>query len=246
MKQKRGTLYGVGVGPGDPELITLKAMKVLQAARVVGYFRKRGASGHAWSIARRFVPEATKELAFEYPVTVELGFLEAAYIDAISAFYASTAASIRHFLEEGQDVALLCEGDPFFYGSFLHMYERLRKDFPAVVIPGVTGMSGCWAAAGAPITLGDDVLTVLPGTLDPEQLTARLKSTDAAAIMKVGHNLPKICEALKAAGRLDEAIYVERGTMAGERIAPLREVEVGCAPYFSIVLLPGCRGRRIQ
>ncbi len=246
MKQARGTLYGVGVGPGDPELMTLKAVKVLKAARFVGYFRKRGTPGHAWTIARDFISPGAKEITFEYPVTVELRFTDAAYVDAISSFYAATAENIRQLLEEGQDVALLCEGDPFFYGSFLHMYERLRGEFPIVVIPGVTGMSACWTAAGAPITLGDDVLTVLPGTLDSEQLIARLKATDAAAIMKVGHNLPKICEALRAAGRLDEAIYVERGTMAGQRIAPLREVEASAAPYFSIVLLPGCRGRRIQ
>jgi precorrin-2/cobalt-factor-2 C20-methyltransferase len=246
MTMARGTLFGVGVGPGDPDLITLKAVKVLKLARIVGHFRKRGLPGHAMSIARQFVAPGATELAFEYPVTTELRFDDGAYIEAISAFYATAADSIRHYLAEGQDVALLCEGDPFFYGSFLHMYERLRADFPVLVIPGVTGMSGCWTAAAAPITLGDDILTVLPGTLDGDLLAARLKSTDAAAIMKVGCNLPKIREALEAAGRLDEAIYVERGTMAGERISPLSEVSSRNAPYFSIVLLPGCRGRRIQ
>ena len=125
------------------------------------------------------------------------------------------------------------------------MYERLRDSFQTVVIPGVTGMSGCWTAAGAPITLGDDILTVLPGTLDADHLVASLKGTDAAAIMKVGCNLPKIREALRIAGRLDEAIYVERGTMERERVIPFRQVDSQAAPYFSIVLLPGCRGRRI-
>jgi precorrin-2/cobalt-factor-2 C20-methyltransferase len=246
MKRGPGTLYGVGVGPGDPDLITLKAVKVLRAARIIAHFRKRGAPGHALTIARPHLASDTPELALEYPLTTEIRFSETAYIEAIRNFYAAASDSIRHLLEEGQDVALLCEGDPFFYGSFLHMYERLRGLVPIVVIPGVTGMSGCWTAAGAPITLGDDVLTVLPGTLDQDRLAAKLKATDAAAIMKVGHNLPKIREALRAAGRLDEAIYVERGTMAGERVAPLCQVDTVAPPYFSIVLVPGCRGRRIR
>ncbi len=239
-----GTLYGVGVGPGDPELITLKAANILGAARIVAHFRKRGLAGHAWTIASPHLSPAAHELAFEYPVTTEIAFCEDGYIDAISRFYGDASATIRHLLQEGQDVALLCEGDPFFYGSFLHMYERLRGAVPIVVVPGVTGMSGCWTAAAAPIALGDDVLTVLPGTLDGHALAAKLRATDAAVIMKVGNNLPKIREALAAAGRLDDAVYVERGTMSGERVAPLSEAN-GAAPYFSIVLVPGCKGRRI-
>ncbi len=239
-----GTLYGVGVGPGDPELLTVKAVKVLRSAGTIAHFRKRGSPGHALSAARPHIIAGTPELALEYPVTTEIAFTEEAYISAISAFYFAASESLRLLLEEGQDVALLCEGDPFFYGSFLHMYERLRGRVPVVVIPGITGMSGCWTAAGAPIALGDDVLTVLPGTLCAEALTARLRSNDAAAIMKVGRNLPKIREAVRAAGRLDEAIYVERGTMPGQRIAPLSEIEVA-APYFSMVLVPGCKGRRV-
>ncbi len=239
-----GTLYGIGVGPGDPDLITVKAAKVLGAARIVAHFRKRGSAGHAWTIARPHVSPGAQELALEYPLTTEIAFTENGYIGALSNFYSSASESIRHLLHEGQDVALLSEGDPFFYGSFLHMYGRLRGLVPIEVVPGVTGMSGCWTAAAAPIALGDDVLTVLPGTLAKETLIAELQSTDAAVIMKVGHNLPKVREALYAAGRLDEAIYVERGTMLGERIAPLTEIGEA-APYFSIVLLPGCKGRRI-
>ncbi len=239
-----GTLYGVGVGPGDPDLVTVKAVKVLRAARTVAHFRKRGSQGHAWTIAKPHLAPGTQELALEYPVTTEIAFTETGYTGAISRFYSAASESLRHLLEEGQDVVLLCEGDPFFYGSFLHMYERLRGSVPVVVVPGVTGMSGCWTAAAAPIALGDDVLTVLPGTLGQEALIAKLRGTDAAVIMKAGSNLPKIREALRAAGRLDEAIYVERGTMAGERVAPLNGIDTA-APYFSIVLVPGCKGRRI-
>jgi len=244
MKAGTGTLYGVGVGPGDPDLITVKAAKILQMVPIVAHFRKRGARGHAWTAARPHVGPQARELALDYPVTTEIPFSETAYIEAISGFYAEAAANLLHLLNEGQDVALLSEGDPFFYGSFLHMYERLRGLVPITVIPGVTGLSGCWTAAATPITLGDDVLTVLPGTLDHDSLVAKLRATDAAAIMKVGLNLPKIRAALLEAGRLDEAIYVERGTMAGERVAPLKDV-TSAAPYFSIVLVPGCKGRRI-
>src|SRR5271166_6385971 len=231
-----GTLYGLGVGPGDPDLVTVKAAKILQASRIVAHFRKRGSQGHAWTIAKVHLRPNVQELALEYPVTAEVAFSEPCYIGAISGFYTKAAESIRHLLKEGQDVALLSEGDPFFYGSFLHMYARLRGHVPIQVVPGVTGMSGCWTAAGAPIALGDDVLTVLPGTLGREALTANLRACDAAVIMKAGHNLPKIREALRDAGRLDEAIYVERGTMAGQRVAPLTEVEEA-APYFSMVLV---------
>ncbi len=240
----KGTLYGVGVGPGDPELITVKAARILREARTVAHFRKRGSAGHAWTIAKSYLETEVLELALEYPVTTEIAFTDDGYIGAIGEFYAAASESLRARLDSGEDVALLCEGDPFFYGSFLHMYERLRGAVPVVVVPGITGMSGCWTAAASPITLGDDVLTVLPGTLDRETLTARLKSTDAAVIMKVGSNLSKIREALREAGRLDEAICVERGTMARERIAPLAAIEAA-APYFSIVLVPGCKGRRI-
>jgi precorrin-2/cobalt-factor-2 C20-methyltransferase len=239
-----GTLYGVGMGPGDPELVTVKGAKILAAAKIVAHFRKRGSPGHAWTIARPHLSPGVRELALEYPVTTEIAFTESGYIDAISRFYGEASGSIRYLLEQGEDVALLSEGDPFFYGSFLHMYERLRGAVPIVVVPGVTGMSGCWTAAAAPIALGDDVLTVLPGTLDRESLIAKLRAADAAVIMKVGFNLPKIRDALAAAGRLNDAIYIERGTMAGERVAPLSEIGKA-APYFSIVLVPGCKGRRV-
>ena len=240
-----GTLYGVGLGPGDPELVTLKAARLIAAAPVVAHFRKRGRAGHARTIASSLIPAAAIEAAFEYPVTTEVDFREEAYVCSIRDFYSASADALKGHLDEGRDVALLCEGDPFFYGSFLHMYDRIKASHPVVVVPGITGMSGCWTAAGAPITYGDDVMTVLPGTLDQHDLTARLKTTDAAVIMKVGSNLEKIRAAVKAAGRLDDAIYVERGSMRGEKVMPLASLAENAAPYFSIILVPGGRGRRI-
>jgi len=140
-------------------------------------------------------------------------------------------------------VAILSEGDPFFYGSFMHLWRRLKDRFPVEVIPGVTGMSGCWTRAGTPITWGDDVLTILPATLPREALVERLKGTDAAVIMKLGRHLPKVRGVLAETGFLARAVYVERGTMAGERVVPLAEKEDDVAPYFSMVLVPG-EGRR--
>ncbi len=172
MSPPSGTLFGIGMGPGDPDLVTVKGARILSAAQAVVHFHKRGSPGHAWTIARPHLREGVQEIALQYPVTTEVAFTEEGYTGPISRFYAMASESIRLLLAEGQDVALLCEGDPFFYGSFLHMYERLRGLVPIVVVPGVTGMSGCWTAAGAPITLGDDVLTVLPGTLDRETLAA--------------------------------------------------------------------------
>lgn len=242
---KTGTLFGVGLGPGDPELMTLKAARVLSAAPVVAHFRKAGRPGHARTIATAHIRADVIETAFEYPVTTEIDFRDDCYVSAIRDFYEQSAASIIVHLQAGRDVALLCEGDPFFYGSFLHMYDRIKAAHDVKVIPGITGMSGCWTAARAPITYGDDVMTVLPGTLDEGALAKHLKDADAAVIMKVGHNIAKIKAALHSAGRFDDAIYVERGTMPGERVTRLAELGECVVPYFSIILLPGGKGRRI-
>lgn len=242
---KSGTLFGVGLGPGDPELMTLKAARILNSAPVVAHFRKAGRPGHARTIASAHIRADVIEAAFEYPVTTEIDFRDDGYVSAIRDFYAESAAAIVEHLERGRDVALLCEGDPFFYGSFLHMYDRIKAAHPVLVIPGITGMSGCWTAAQAPITYGDDVMTVLPGTLERDALAKHLKDSDAAVIMKVGHNIEKIKNALRTAGRFDDAIYVERGTMPGERVTRLSDLGECAVPYFSIILLPGGRGRRI-
>ena len=241
----KGTLYGIGLGPGDPELMTVKARRVLAASRTIAYFRKRGRVGHARAIVEGLLAAGAAEIALEYPVTTEAPVDSPSYVDAIRAFYATSAEGLATRLDAGHDIALLCEGDPFFYGSFLHMYDRLKGAFRVEVVPGITGMSGCWTAACAPITYGDDVLTILPGTLSESALAEKLAATDAAVIMKVGRNLDKVRAALATAGRLDEAIYVERGTMAGERVLPLATLDHAGAPYFSIILLPGGRGRRI-
>ncbi len=239
-----GTLHGIGVGPGDPELMTMRAVRLIREARVIAYFAKKGRRGHARTIVDPWIEASCEELPLYYPMTTEVHFGEAAYRREVGAFYDEAAEKISLRLEAGDDIALLCEGDPLFYGSFMHVFERLKQNARISICPGVTGMSGCWAAARAPITWGDDVLTVLPGTLDEDALTARLSATDAAVIMKLGSNFAKVRRAIETAGLLDRAIYVERGTMQGERILPLRETAKDhAAPYFSLICVPG-RGRR--
>ncbi len=238
-----GRLYGIGLGPGDPELMTLKAARCLAAAPVVAYFAKRGRRGHARTIADHAISPQAEELPLEYPVTTEVPVDDPGYAARLAPFYAEAALRIAGHLEAGRDVALLCEGDPLFYGSFMHIHARLHARFAVTIVPGVTGMSGCWGAAALPMTWGDDILTILPGTLPGEQLRAKLRASDAAVIMKIGTNFAKVRAAIEAAGRLAEAIYVERGTMEGERVLPLAEKRDDIAPYFSIILIPG-NGRR--
>ncbi len=239
-----GTLYTVGMGPGDPELLTLKAARVLRAAPVVAYFAKRGRLGHARGIASGLLDPAAVELRFEYPFTTEIPHDAPQYRDAMDCFYSKSASAVTGALDAGQDVALLCEGDPFFYGSAMYLFDRLGAAYRCETVPGVAGMSACWSRAGLPIAHGDDVLSILPGTLDEAALTARLRGTEAAVIMKVGRNLAKIVRALASAGLLERAVYVERGSMTGERIVKLRDLDEPTAPYFSMILVPGRRGVR--
>ncbi|WP_428030857.1 precorrin-2 C(20)-methyltransferase [Ancylobacter sp.] len=243
MSAPQGRLIGVGVGPGDPELMTLKAVRALSEADVVAYFAKLGNGSHARAIAHRHFRAGALELPLGYPVTTEMPKDEVPYRTAISDFYEAAAQAVAAHLDAGRTVAVLSEGDPLFYGSYMHLHVRLAHRFPTEVIAGVTGMSGCWSQAGTPIAQGDDVLCVLPGTLAEDELARRLTGADAAVIMKVGRNLPKIRRALAVAGRLERALYVERGTMAGSLCEPLARRADTPAPYFAIVLVPGWETR---
>jgi precorrin-2/cobalt-factor-2 C20-methyltransferase len=238
-----GRLYGVGLGPGDPELVTVKATKILGAAPVVAYFAKKGRPGHARSIADRWLGPECIELPFYYPMTTETTFSNPVYVETLRAFYAQATEAIAAHLSLGRDVALTCEGDPLFYGSFMHLFVRLKHRFAVEVIPGVTGMSGCWSAAKTPIAWGDDVVSVLPGTLGALDIARRLGACDAAVIIKVGSNLAKLRAAIREVGREDSAIYVEHGTQEAEKIMKLADKTDDLAPYFSMILLPG-QGRR--
>ena len=238
-----GRLHGIGLGPGDPDLLTVKAARLLERATVVSYFAKEGRCGVARTIADKWLPKDRQDLPLCYPVTTEIRFDHPDYVDRLGAFYSEAADLLSSHLSAGRDVALLCEGDPLFYGSFMHLYIRLRDRFEVTIVPGVSGMSGCWTAAGAPMTWGDDVLTVLPGTLDLGVLRDRMADTDAVVVMKLGQNLSKVRSALAATGLLERAIYVERGTMADEVVMRLVDKIDDEAPYFAVVLVPG-HGRR--
>lgn len=237
----RGTLYGVGVGPGDPELMSLKAARILKTAPVIAFFAKKGNPGNARRIVNGHLNPQAQLIRLDYPFTTELPETDQRYRAALTEFYDASAAMLAVKLDQGQDVAVLCAGDPFFYGSFAHLHQRLAKTHRCEVIPGITAMSGCWTSATSPMTCGDEMLAVLSGTMDIDRLSERLATCDAAVIMKVGRNLAKIREALARTGLLDRAIYVERGTMPEERIIRLADKPDDEAAYFGIVLVPGLR-----
>ena len=238
-----GRLIGVGTGPGDPELMTVKAVRALGEADVLAYFAKRGNNGNARAIISGYLKPDIIELPLLYPVTTEIEKDHDDYKSAISGFYAESAVAVAEHLGAGRTVAVLSEGAPLFYGSYMHLHVRLSHRFPTEVIPGITAMSGCWSQNGVPIVQGDDVLCVLPGTMSEFELTRRLADTDAAVIMKVGRNLPKIRRALSAAGLLGRAVYVERGTMAAAQSMRLADKADDRAPYFSLILVPGWTGK---
>jgi len=242
-KLMEGKLMGVGVGPGDPELMTLKAMRALGEADVIAHFAKAGCASHSRAIAARHLRPGVTELPLYYPVTTELPKGCDGYRDALREFYDAAAAQIAGRLDAGHTVAVICEGDPLFYGSYMHLHARLSPRYAAEIVAGVTGMSGCWSAAGLPIAQGDDVFTVLPATLPEHELARRLAEADAAVVMKVGRHLPKLRRALAASGRLRRAIYVERGTTAAEKMIALAAKPDDEAPYFAVVLVPGWEQR---
>jgi precorrin-2/cobalt-factor-2 C20-methyltransferase len=238
-----GRLIGVGVGPGDPELLTLKAMRVLAEADVVAHFAKAGNAGNARRIVNGHLRAGVEELALLYPVTTELPKHCEEYGKAIRAFYDQSAAAVARHLDAGRTVAILSEGDPLFYGSYMHLHVRLAPRYRAEIVPGVTAMSGCWSLAGAPIAQGDDVFVVLPATLSEIELERRFADADAAVVMKLGRHLEKVRRVLTRTGRLSRAIYVERGTTTDAVTMRLEDKHDDDAPYFSVILVPGWETR---
>lgn len=238
-----GKIYGVGLGPGDPDLMSVRADRLVRGAKNVAYFRKAGRKGQARQIVEGMLAENAVEIPMEYPVTTEIPVEDPRYNEALSKFYSECETKLFELLSAGDDVVVLCEGDPFFYGSFMHLYTRLNDKAPLEVVPAITGMSGAWTATGAPITWGDDVLTVLAGTLSEYDLTKRMAETDALVVMKIGRNIDKIRQALKAAGKYDDAWLVEYATMAKQSVNKLADVEEGITPYFAIIIVHG-QGRR--
>ena len=240
---KTGTIYGVGLGPGALDLLSVRADRLVRGAKHVAFFRKAGRAGHARKLAAPLLAAGVIEFAMEYPVTTEIPLTDPRYNQILSDFYESCCAHIMALAQAGEDVVVLCEGDPFFYGSFMHIYNRVKQSCAVEVVPAITGMSAAWTATGAPITWGDDILTVLMGTLDLETLQNRLAQTNAAVIMKIGQNLPKVRQALRQAGHYEGAYIVEYAAMANQSVTLLCDYENESAPYFSIIIIHG-QGRR--
>ena len=234
-----GTIYGVGLGPGSVDLMSVRADKLIKSCNFIAFFRKAGRPGHARQIVSEILPENVKEYAMEYPVTTEIPLSDPRYKKIMTSFYDECCRHIKSVIESGDDVCVLCEGDPFFYSSFMHIYERLRFEVPIEVVPAITGMSAAWTATGLPITWGDNILTILTGTLSEKELVDKISTTDAAVIMKVGQNLNKIRAAITLAERENDAFIVEFAAMSDQSVCKLVEYTKEVAPYFSIIILHG-------
>ena len=226
---KSGTLYGVGVGPGDPELVTLKALRILQTVPVLAWPAPEEGRSLAREIVAQHLPGTQREIPIRMPL------LPARF--PANDVYDKAAREIGAVLAAGDNVAVICEGDPFFYGSFMYLFGRLAGDYPVEVVPGVSSLTACAAALGTPLSAKNDVLTVVPGPLDAETMKQRLADADAAAIIKVGRHLEKIRSVIDELGLGANARYIERATMSEQRIVPLAEVGDDDAPYFSMILV---------
>jgi precorrin-2/cobalt-factor-2 C20-methyltransferase len=225
-----GRLLGIGVGPGDPELLTLKALRYLQAAPVVAYVSARGQPSVARHIAAPHLQPGQREINIALPMHPSPELADAAYDEGASRIGAE--------LERGRDVAVLCEGDPLLYGSFNQLLKRLASFYPTEIVPGITSITAAAAAARKPLAIRTDTLAVLPATLPKEALRARLGQATAAAILKVGRHLDKVRQVLDELNLLDRAIYVEQVSSAEQRVMPLVDMKELSAPYFTLILIP--------
>ena len=242
MTQEVGRLYGVGVGPGDPELLTLRAARLIGEADVIAYHQGPGRHSNARRIAAPHIPDGIVEEVLEYPVTTGETDHPLGYDGALADFYTGCAERLGAHLFAGRTVVVLAEGDPMFYGSYMYLHDRLADTYPTEVVPGVTSYSAATSSVASPLVRKTDVLTILPGTLPEPELARRLADTQGAIIMKLGRTFPAVVRALKQAGRLDGAFYVERASWPEERCLPVREVDPASVPYFSLIVVPGDTG----
>ncbi len=224
-----GRLYGVGLGPGDPELLTLKALRILKSVPVIAWPAPDEGDSFARSIAAPHLPGGQTEIAIRVPMRVERF--------PAQEIYDRAAEEIAAHLDAGRDVAVLCEGDPFFYGSFMYLFERLAGRYETEIVPGVSSIMAAGAASGRPLSARNDVLTVIPGPLPDDEISARIADSGAVAIMKVGRHFNRLRALIEKLNLTAQAVYAERVTLAGERVMPLSEVSGDTAPYFSIILI---------
>jgi len=224
----KGTLFGIGVGPGDPELLTMKAHRILVSSPVVSY----PAPDTGDSFARAIVARHLRPHQVEIPIVIPMR------TDRFPAksIYDEAAARISVHLDAGHDVCVLCEGDPFFYGSFMYLFERLAEKYSVEIVPGVSSLTASAAAFKRPLAARNDMLAIVPAPLPDERIREALAGNDAIAIIKVGRHLERMRSLIAEAGLLDAAGYLERIGLPDERIEPLSKAGAE-APYFSIILI---------
>lgn len=225
---RRGKLIGVGVGPGDPDLLTVKAVGVLKRATVIAFFAASGRASRAREIAAPHLPPNVRELVAVMPMGADAA--------ATGNAYAQLASGIVGELGQGNDVAFLCEGDPLLYGSFVHLLARLGTRFEIESVPGISSLSAAAAASLTPLASREQPLAIIPATAPPKRIEGLLERVDRVVLLKVGRHLPRVREALGRARMLDEAVLVENVGTADQRIRPLREIGDEPVPYFSLVL----------
>ncbi|UXN04787.1 precorrin-2 C(20)-methyltransferase [Bartonella sp. HY406] len=236
---KKGKIYGVGVGPGDPELITIKGLRAIEGADIIAFHQAMGKKSNALTIAECWIKESQTLLPLTYPITTQAPPLNTSYDDILSKFYGDITTELESHLNQGKIITVLAEGDPLFYSSFMYIHDRLADKFETIIIPGITSISGASAALATPICYRNETFTVLSAVLDEEKLEEKLKEKSAFAIMKLGRNIDKIIKILKQLNLFDKALYIERATMKDQKIRPLTEVNSNCSPYFSLILIPG-------
>ena len=232
MPVESGRLYGLGVGPGDPELLTLKALRLLRAVPVVAYPAPEHGDSFARSIVAAWIERHQREIAIRFPMRPGPPPVE---------IYDGAAAELAAELEDGRDVALLCQGDPLFYGSFINVFTRLAGRYQIEIVPGVSSLTACAAAAATPLVSRDDTLAVIPATLDEDQIAARLAASESVAIVKLGRHIAKVRRVLDRLGLLDGAVCIEHATLPTQRVAPFACINPDLAPYFSTVLIATSR-----
>jgi len=230
-----GRLYGLGVGPGDPELLTLKALRLLQTAPVVAYPAPETGASFARGIVAQWLDRGQREIAICFPMRPG---------PPPEAIYDEAAARLSAVLDKSEDIAFLCQGDPLFYGSFAGIYLRLASRYPVSVVPGVSSLTACAAAAGLPLAQRDAMISVVPATLAEDALTGKLAESEVAAVIKIGRHFAKLRRVLDRLGLLDMAVYVERATLPNQRVAPLREIDAAEVPYFAMALIARAEMRR--
>jgi precorrin-2/cobalt-factor-2 C20-methyltransferase len=229
MTHEMGRLYGLGIGPGDPELLTLKAYRILRSVPVIAYPTMENGK----VLARAIVADFLRPEQIEVPMPLPFSPVRSS-----QPYYDIAAENLAEHLSAGRDVAVLCEGEPFLYGSFMYLFNRLSTKFHTEVVPGISSTMASASALGVPLTYRNDVLSIMPATLDADILRDRLAVADAAVIIKLGRHFSKVREVLSALGLLSRSLYIERATMPNQRIIPISDVDAAEVPYWALIVVP--------